>query len=78
MFKNDTKIKPSMTKKKSSSRRATFSVDEAAKYLGLGRVATYEAVRKGEIPAVRVGKRWLVPKAALEKMLLEGKHVVAS
>ena len=47
----------------------TMSVEECAAYLGIGRSAAYEGVRSGDIPAVRVGKRWLVPVAALEKML---------
>ena len=51
--------------------RKVVSVEECSKLLGLGRSATYEAVRTGQIPAVRVGGRWLVPLAALDKMLAE-------
>jgi len=49
--------------------KLTFSVDETAKILGIGRNLAYEAVARGEIPVIRVGKRLLVPKAALEKLL---------
>jgi excisionase family DNA binding protein len=49
--------------------RLTFSVTETAKILGIGRNSAYEAVARGEIPVIRVGKRLLVPKAALEKLL---------
>jgi excisionase family DNA binding protein len=49
--------------------RATYSVPEAAKRLGVGRGTAYEAVRKGEIPSIKVGGRILVPREALEKML---------
>ena len=38
----------------------TQSVDDAARLLGIGRNQAYEAVRRGEIPAIRIGKRWLV------------------
>ncbi len=48
---------------------ATFSVPEAGKVLGIGRNAAYEAARKGQIPTIRVGKRVLVPRAALERFL---------
>jgi hypothetical protein len=42
---------------------------ETGKALGLGRVATYEAAKRGEIPTIRIGKLLLVPIRALEKML---------
>ena len=51
------------------SNKLTFTVDETAKILGIGRNSAYEAVARGEIPVIRVGKRLLVPKAALEKLL---------
>jgi excisionase family DNA binding protein len=54
--------------------KETVTVDEAARRLGLGRNATYEAVRRGEVPAIRIGKRWLVPSVALDRLLL-GKAV---
>lgn len=37
--------------------------------LGLGRNATYDAAARGEIPTIRIGRRLLVPRAALERML---------
>ena len=49
--------------------RATLTVAETAARLGLGRNATYEAIRRGEIPALRVGRRLLVPVAALDRWL---------
>ena len=48
---------------------ATFTVEEAAEVLGIGRNSAYEGVRTGEIPSVRIGKRILVPRAALERRL---------
>jgi len=49
--------------------RLTLTVDETAKILGVGRNSAYEAIARGEIPIVKVGKRLLVPKVALEKLL---------
>jgi excisionase family DNA binding protein len=49
--------------------RLTLTVEEAAEALGISRASAYEAVRVKQIPSVRIGKRILVPKAALEKML---------
>jgi excisionase family DNA binding protein len=38
-----------------------ISVEDAGQLLHLGRGSTYEGVRRGEIPALHVGARWLVP-----------------
>jgi excisionase family DNA binding protein len=48
-----------------------MTVDEAAKMLRISRATAYEAVRQGEIPVVRYGRRILVPRAALERKLQE-------
>ena len=49
--------------------RQTLTVDEAAEILGIGRNSAYDAIRRGEIPAVRLGRRLLVPRRALERLL---------
>ncbi len=52
-----------------TAHRLTVSVAEAAAILGIGKSAAYEAVHSGDIPSIRVGRRWLVPRAALDQML---------
>lgn len=49
--------------------RRTLTVEEAAKALGIGRNSAYEAVKRGEIPSITIGRRLVVPAAALERML---------
>jgi excisionase family DNA binding protein len=49
--------------------RDTFTVPEAAEILGISRGAAYEAVKKKQLPAIRLGRRCLVPRRALERML---------
>ena len=49
--------------------KLTFSVNEAAKMLGLSRNAAFAACRKGEIPVIRIGKRLLVPKNRLMSLI---------
>jgi excisionase family DNA binding protein len=49
--------------------RVTVSVEEAARLLGLGRSAAYEAARRGELPTRRLGRRLLVPVPALLEWL---------
>lgn len=51
------------------SERDVLSVEEAAKRLGLSRGSAYKAVRAGEIPSIRVGGRWLIPRLAFERFL---------
>lgn len=52
--------------------RKTMTVDETAIELGISRNAAYEAVKRGEIPSIRIGRRLLIPKAAFDRMLAEG------
>ncbi len=37
--------------------------------LGLSRQSTYDAAARGDIPTIRIGRRLLVPTAALRRML---------
>lgn len=46
-----------------------LTVPEAARLLRLGINGTYEAIRRKEIPAVRLGHRLIVPKRGIERML---------
>ncbi len=54
-----------------ANERKTVTVEEAARVLGIGRTLAYEAVRRGEFPTpvIRVGHRYVIPKAALEAVV---------
>ena len=48
----------------------TMSVPDAGRrYFGLGKNASYDAAKRGEIPVLRIGNRLRVPVVALERML---------
>jgi excisionase family DNA binding protein len=49
--------------------RRVVTVNEAAVMLRISRGAAYEAAKRKEIPTIRIGRRLLVPVAALERML---------
>ena len=49
--------------------RWVFTVPEAGRRCGLGRTASYEAARRGDLPVIRIGKRLFVPIEALRHML---------
>ncbi len=46
-----------------------LTVEETARYLRLSRGSTYAAIKRGDIPTVRIGRRILIPKAALVALL---------
>jgi excisionase family DNA binding protein len=45
--------------------REYYSLPEAAALLGISRIAVFKKVKKGQLPALRVGRNWAVPAAAL-------------
>lgn len=47
----------------------TLTVPKAGAYLGLGRDSSYNAAKRGELPTIRIGRRTVVPTAALLAML---------
>lgn len=46
-----------------------LTVTEAAGILGISRAFAYELVARGELPAVKLGRRIVVPKRALASLL---------
>jgi len=49
--------------------RPVLTVLEAAGMLGISRNLAYEGIRRGEIPSLKIGRRILVPRVALERLL---------
>ena len=49
--------------------RITNTVEEAAAILGISRGSAYGLARKGVLPTIRLGRRLLVPRRALERLL---------
>lgn len=46
-----------------------LSIPEAARRLGICAQSAYVAAARGEIPAKKIGRRWVVPAAAFEQWL---------
>lgn len=53
----------------SAAERLGYSIEEFAERVGIGRTLAYQAALRGEIPTRRIGRRLIVPKAALEAWL---------
>jgi excisionase family DNA binding protein len=49
--------------------RLTYTLAEAASRLGISTWLAYEAAHRGELPVCRIGRRMLVPRAALLRLL---------
>jgi excisionase family DNA binding protein len=54
-----------------------LSVEEAAELLGISRGLAYELVRRRELPAIRLGRRLVVPRRKL-LALVEGDELETS
>ena len=46
--------------------RARMTVEEIARRLDIGRLAVYTMLEQGIIPAIRLGRRWIVTRHAFE------------
>ncbi|WP_085894239.1 helix-turn-helix domain-containing protein [Nocardioides sp. PD653] len=56
--------------------RAVLTVEETSEVLGLGRDATYDAINRGEIPVLRIGRTLRVPAPKLLALLGAGDDAV--
>jgi excisionase family DNA binding protein len=52
-----------------SEEKLTLSVDEAARLLGISPGLAYGLVHRGELAAIRLGRRILVPRHAVEALV---------
>jgi len=55
----------------------TITVPQAAELLGISSNAAYIGVKRGHIPSVRIGRRILIPRVALERMLDGSRDTIA-
>ncbi len=55
--------------------KLVYTITEASALLGISHIHGYLMARRKEIPTIRLGRRILVPKIALEKMLADAREV---
>ena len=51
--------------------RLTWTVPEAARLLGISKDCAYDAARRGDLPVTVIGRRVVVPRTALLRLLDE-------
>lgn len=56
-----------------NERAKVLTVEEAGRWLGIGRSAAYDAIQRNELPHIRIGRRIVVPIKALERLLEAGR-----
>jgi excisionase family DNA binding protein len=54
-----------------TEQRHFLTVDELGRFLRISRTKAYELVWAGEVPRIRVGGQWRIPRAELERQLDE-------
>ncbi len=59
------------TVEKDSNDSLVLTAGETAKVLRLSKTTVYDQIRQGSIPSIRIGKRILIPRAALMRKLEE-------
>jgi len=57
------------TVEKNSNDSLVLTAGETARLLRLSKTTVYDQIRQGSIPSIRMGKRILIPRAALMRKL---------
>jgi excisionase family DNA binding protein len=52
-----------------ANHRLVFTVTEAAYLINVSRAFAYELVARGELPSIRLGRRIVIPRIGLQKLL---------
>jgi excisionase family DNA binding protein len=63
-----------MGAKRTEMERLAYGVAEAAKALGISYGALYALIKSGHLRAVRIGRRIIIPRSALEELLGERRE----
>jgi excisionase family DNA binding protein len=53
----------------------TISIPEAAKALGVSRSTTYEFINKGQLHAIKLGRRTLITVASIKQLVANAEVV---
>lgn len=61
-------------RKSMNERRRTVTIPEAAAALGVAPKTLYRAVGRGEVPAIRVGRRLLISREILDTLIRSARY----
>ena len=54
--------------------RLTVSVSQAAELLGIAKNSAYAACARGDIPSLKIGKRIVISRVAIDRLLAAGTN----
>ncbi len=55
-----------------------LTVEEACECLRIGRTAMYRLLNSGELPAMRIRRKWMIPKKGIRMFVLKSSHLEES
>jgi excisionase family DNA binding protein len=58
--------------------RAVYTANEMSTLAGINVRAVYRMAREGKIPCIRAGKRFVFPRAAIDRWLTTAGHETAA
>ncbi len=61
---SDPKVKQTMRENTTKS-NARYSIEELAEALGISRDSVYKGIKNGDIPHLKVGRRLILPRTAI-------------
>lgn len=61
-----------LDKTNKNEEKETYSMQEVADLLGIAVKTAYDGAQRGDFPAFKVMGRWIVPKAAIQKLMNGG------
>ncbi|APC39651.1 helix-turn-helix domain-containing protein [Clostridium estertheticum] len=53
-----------------------LNVEELCEILGIGKNTVYDLLNSGELKSFREGRKWKIPKMAVEKYILEKSGLI--
>lgn len=54
--------------------KSVYTVPQVAKILGINRNLAYQLAANGSLPAIRLGRRLVCPKGAIDRLLGQGSQ----
>jgi excisionase family DNA binding protein len=52
---------------------SAYTIEEMAAVLRMGRNTAYNVIKRGQVPSIRLGRRILIPRRAVDQLLEQAK-----
>ena len=58
-----------------SATAEVLTVEEACDVLRIGKTAMYQLLKSGRLQAMRIHRKWMIPRKAIRMFVLKGSHM---